>query len=586
MRIKYLYRILSLVAVSILMAIFPQTICADKVTIGDFTIVIDAGHGGHDVGAVDNGVREKDINLGVARKLAALLKQKMPSAKVVMTRDDDTFISLQERANIANRNKGNIFISIHTNSVDKSNPNRNKVAGTSVYALGLNKDANNLQVARRENSVIELESDFESKYSGFDPSKDESYIIFEMAQKKNLEQSLKFANEAQKHLVKDAGRVDRGVKQAGFWVLWATSMPAVLVELDFICNPTTSAFISSDKGQKQLAEALFTAIESYRSSLNPVALPDSGNAPQSVKQTVNKVQEQKSKQKSDSKVKDKKKDSKKNKKEKKGKKSKKGKKDSAEVDTPVVTKPPVVEKSAVDVPVLLSSSSSSKKTHRSADKVDDGTGNRVYSYASARRRQNSVGSRKRRSAVAKRTSDARDISAENIEVRSENDYLAVIENQEEVIEPSVEVVKEEDSTQDSNKNKKSKKNKNQSKGKTKRSKDGRTHITVAADGTVTSTQEGRGRVKGSVVKHHQSLTSYRSNTKKPTKVYKIQILASDEQLNESNPRFHGLKPITAFRENNLYKYTYGESADREEMEILLKDVKKEIPDAFIITAVK
>lgn len=238
----------------------------------EFVVVIDPGHGGKDIGAADNKVQEKDINLKVANQLAQMLKKKMKDVKVVMTRDDDTFISLQERANIANRNRGDLFISIHTNSVDKSNPNRKTVSGTSVYALGLHKDANNLQVAQRENSVIELESNYHQKYSGFDPSKDESYIIFEMAQKKNLGKSLKFANLAQRELVKTAGRADRGVKQAGFWVLWATSMPSVLVELDFICNPTTAAFISSDNGSKKLAESLFNAIESYRKNSNTAAV--------------------------------------------------------------------------------------------------------------------------------------------------------------------------------------------------------------------------------------------------------------------------------------------------------------------------
>lgn len=230
---------------------------------GKFTVVIDAGHGGKDTGAIDNGVREKDINYGVARELAYMIEKKMKGVNVVMTRNSDTFISLQERAAIANRNHADLFISIHTNSVDAKNPNRKTVAGASVYALGLHKDESNLKVAQRENSVIELEKDFKEKYSGFDPNKDESYIIFEMAQKKTLAQSLKFANLAQKQLVNHAGRKDRGVKQAGFWVLWATSMPAVLVELDFICNPASAKYMDSAEGQRKMAESLFKAVEAY-----------------------------------------------------------------------------------------------------------------------------------------------------------------------------------------------------------------------------------------------------------------------------------------------------------------------------------
>ena len=228
-----------------------------------FVLIIDPGHGGKDHGAVENGVKEKDINLSVAKYLAKLLEKKKDNIKVVMTRDKDNFITLQKRADIANENKGNLFISIHTNSVDKSNKNRKNVAGSSVYTLGLNKDENNMKVAQRENSVIEMENDYTHKYSGFDPTKDESYIIFQMAQKKDLVQSIKFAEQAQSKLVSKAHRGNRGVHQAGFWVLWATSMPAVLVELDFICNPKSAKYLSSETGHKEMAEALYEAIVEY-----------------------------------------------------------------------------------------------------------------------------------------------------------------------------------------------------------------------------------------------------------------------------------------------------------------------------------
>lgn len=231
-----------------------------------FVIVIDAGHGGKDVGAVDNGAREKDINLGVALQLGDMLKKKMKDVEVIYTRDDDTFKSLQQRADIANAAKANLFISIHTNSLDANNPKRTTVEGASVYVLGLHKDDDNKRVAQRENAVIQLENDKES-YAGFDPNSDESYIIFEMAQKKNLSNSIKFAELAEKQLQSVAERKGRGVHQAGFWVLWATSMPGVLVEVDFICNPKSASFISSSSGQKKLAEGLFKAVEQYRKEL-------------------------------------------------------------------------------------------------------------------------------------------------------------------------------------------------------------------------------------------------------------------------------------------------------------------------------
>lgn len=228
-----------------------------------FVVVLDAGHGGKDFGAHENGAREKDINLQVALKVGDLIKKRLKDTKVVFTRDDDTFISLQQRAEIANMSKADFFISIHTNSVDTKNKNRSTVAGASVYTQGPHKDEANLGVAMRENSVIELENGFEQKYSGFDPSKDESYIIFEMAQKKNLTESARFAKDVQTNLVNMAGRKDRGVHQAGFWVLWSTSMPSVLIELDFICNPESAKYLTSKEGVEELSEAIFQTVKVY-----------------------------------------------------------------------------------------------------------------------------------------------------------------------------------------------------------------------------------------------------------------------------------------------------------------------------------
>ncbi len=229
----------------------------------DFVVIIDPGHGGKDHGAIDNNAREKDINLAVALRLGELIEKKLKDTDVIFTRNNDTFVSLQGRADIANKAKGNLFISIHTNSVDTKNKNRSTVAGASVYTLGPHKDGANMDIARRENSVIELENGYHQKYSGFDPNKDESYIIFEMAQKQNLAQSNRFAKMVQDNLVKIAGRKDRGVHQAGFWVLWSTSMPSVLVELDFICNPESAKFMTSKEGVNKLAEAIFEAVKIY-----------------------------------------------------------------------------------------------------------------------------------------------------------------------------------------------------------------------------------------------------------------------------------------------------------------------------------
>ena len=243
----------------------------------DFTVVLDPGHGGKDYGAVGAITNEKTINLDVGLELRKLLKEH-DGMKVVMTRDDDRFITLQERAAIANRNHGDLFVSIHVNSVDKKNRNREHVRGASVYALGLHRSASNFEVAKRENSVMELEADFSTRYQGFDPNSTESYIIFELSQNKHLDHSISFAEAAQKELVSTAGRADRGVLQAGFWVLHASAMPAVLVELDFICNPDCEKYLNSERGKKQMARALYNAICSYAGFLSKPVVEPSENS--------------------------------------------------------------------------------------------------------------------------------------------------------------------------------------------------------------------------------------------------------------------------------------------------------------------
>lgn len=230
----------------------------------EYTVVIDAGHGGKDVGALGKKVKEKDVNLSVALKLGEMITSKMKDVNVVYTRNSDKYLTLQERAQIANKVKGNLFISIHCNSIDKKNKNRKTIKGASTYTLGLHKSDDNLEVAMRENSVIALEKDYDVTYQGFDPNSTESYIIFEISQNTHMEQSVDFASKVQREFVSTAGRVDRGVRQAGFLVLARTSMPAVLVELDFICNPTQEAFLGSKVGQDKLAKSLYNAFYEYK----------------------------------------------------------------------------------------------------------------------------------------------------------------------------------------------------------------------------------------------------------------------------------------------------------------------------------
>lgn len=229
-----------------------------------FTVVIDPGHGGKDSGCVGTVAKEKDVVLDVAIMLRDKIeKEYKKKVNVVMTRSTDTFVTLQKRASIANSAKGDLFISIHVNSVDKKTPGRCHVEGASVYTCGLHRSQDNLRVAMRENSVMELENDYSTKYKGFDPSSSESYIMFELSQNQHQKQSLQFAKESLSHLISDAQRTSNGVRQAGFWVLWATSMPAVLVELDYMCNPAQEKFLNSYKGKEKCASALFEAFKNY-----------------------------------------------------------------------------------------------------------------------------------------------------------------------------------------------------------------------------------------------------------------------------------------------------------------------------------
>lgn len=228
-----------------------------------FTVVIDPGHGGKDTGCIGKLINEKTIVLDVSKRLERMIAEEHPEVATIFTRSDDRFIELSERAAIANRASANLFISIHVNSVDIRTKGRENIHGASVYTLGLHRNDDNLAVAMRENSVIELEDDFSENYQGFDPSSSESYIIFELSQNLHLRQSIDFADAVQRELVSYAGRADKAVRQSGFLVLRATSMPAVLVELDFICNPEAERFLASVEGREKCARSIANAFSAY-----------------------------------------------------------------------------------------------------------------------------------------------------------------------------------------------------------------------------------------------------------------------------------------------------------------------------------
>lgn len=223
------------------------------------TIVIDAGHGGKDTGALGRLSTEKSINLSVALKFGAYIEENLPDVKVIYTRTTDKFVELSERAAIANRNNADVFISIHCNSTDGIT----SVDGAETFVMGESKNEANLNVAKKENSAILLESNTKA-YDNFDPNSTEAYIIFSLNQSIYQSQSLSLADKVQKQFTKKVGRHDRGVQQAGFLVLWKTSMPSILVELGFINNMKEEQFLKSEKGQTQMALALYRAFEEYK----------------------------------------------------------------------------------------------------------------------------------------------------------------------------------------------------------------------------------------------------------------------------------------------------------------------------------
>ncbi|MBQ7664184.1 MAG: N-acetylmuramoyl-L-alanine amidase [Bacteroidaceae bacterium] len=224
----------------------------------EFVLVIDPGHGGHDAGACGAFSKEKDINLTVALELGKLVKTHCRNVKVIYTRTTDVFIPLQTRADIANKANADLFVSVHTNAL----PEGRIAYGSETYTLGMHRAAANLEVAKRENSVIRMESGYKMRYEGFDPSKSESYIIFEFMQDKFMKQSVFLAKSIQKYYSR-AGRQNKGVHQAGFLVLRQTSMPAILTELGFISTPEEETYLNSKEGVRNLAASIYNGIAEY-----------------------------------------------------------------------------------------------------------------------------------------------------------------------------------------------------------------------------------------------------------------------------------------------------------------------------------
>jgi len=258
------------------------------------TVIIDPGHGGKDPGAIGGRVKEKNVVLGIALKLGYYIKKNFPEIRVIYTRKTDVFIPLHKRADIANKANADLFISIHANA----NSNKN-VAGTETFVLGQHRSEDNLEVAKKENSVILLEDDYTTTYQGFDPNSSESYIMFELVQDEYKEQSISLANKIQKEFRLRAKRKDRSVKEAGFLVLRRTTMPGILIETGFLSNPAERKYLASNTGKEHIASAIYRAFKIYKtdieqkSSFHMVAKHSRSKEPQPANQTIQKNRKEK-----------------------------------------------------------------------------------------------------------------------------------------------------------------------------------------------------------------------------------------------------------------------------------------------------
>ncbi|MGM0612053.1 MAG: N-acetylmuramoyl-L-alanine amidase family protein [Bacteroidota bacterium] len=241
-------------------------------------VAIDAGHGGQDPGAVGSKYKEKDITLSLALKLGKYIEENLEDVKVIYTRKKDIFVPLHKRSEIANKNDADLFISIHCNATSSSRP-----YGFETFVMGPHKNEDNLEVAKQENASVLLEDNYEAQYDGFDPNSPEAHIIFSLYQNTYLNQSLKIADKVQTQFRERVSRHDRGVKQAGFLVLWQAAMPSILVEAGFLSNPGEQDFLGSEKGQVYIASAIYRAFRNYKAEIE-------GNIDQD-KDTVKKTKE-------------------------------------------------------------------------------------------------------------------------------------------------------------------------------------------------------------------------------------------------------------------------------------------------------
>lgn len=514
---------------------------ASAATKRPFVLVIDAGHGGKDAGAVGQLTKEKDINLNVALALGRLVEKNCPDVKVIYTRKTDVFVTLQGRAEIANRNKANLFISVHTNSspVGKVAP-----MGAETYTLGMHRAADNLEVAKRENSVITQENNYKQTYHNFDPRKSESYIIFEFLQDRNMQQSVDLARAIQRNYT-SSGRKNKGVHQAGFLVLRATSMPSVLTELGFISNAEEEKFLHSQEGVATLARAIFEGFKSYRQKhyAQDVAPTENGND-EGENQTLVAENEPNSDAPSPlDKV-----------------------RDAVSVPQPVDVSTlkaemvPVTTRPFGQPAALVQKASGETNKVISQPELPPVTAvvNNVASSTTPAVTKDVVTNRPTTTVVAQQDSLVPVIPAVATVQLVTTTSPAVAENK--VVQPDNKSSQPEIKTQTAPQDNKTSQMKAQTKAPTK-----------VQD--TTKTQD---------TKKTQDTTKKIEKKTNERPIFKLQLFSIDHALRSDDRHFKGLSPVEYYEEGGRYKYTYGATANYEDAKRLQKDIIDKFPEAFVV----
>ncbi len=524
---------------------------ASAATKRPFVLVIDAGHGGKDAGAVGQLTKEKDINLNVALALGRLVEKNCPDVKVIYTRKTDVFVTLQGRAEIANRNKANLFISVHTNSspVGKTAP-----MGAETYTLGMHRAADNLEVAKRENSVITQESNYKQTYHNFDPRKSESYIIFEFLQDRNMQQSVDLARAIQRNYT-SSGRKNKGVHQAGFLVLRATSMPSVLTELGFISNAEEEKFLHSQEGVATLARAIFEGFKSYRQKHYA---QDIESLEKSNDEGENQILVAENESNPDA-------------------------PSPLDKERDAVSVPQPVDVSTLKAEMVPVTTRPFGQPAAPVQKVS-GEINKVISQPElppVTAVVNQVASTVT-PAVTKEVAVAPAVAKEVVANRPTTTVVAQQDSLVPVI-PMVATVQPVTTTSPAvaeNKVVQPENKSSQPETKTQTaSQDNKTSQTKPQTKTITKTQDAT---------KTQNPTKTQDTTKKIEKktnerpIFKLQLFTIDHALRSDDRHFKGLSPVEYYEEGGRYKYTYGATANYEDAKRLQKDIVDKFPEAFVV----